>query len=126
MRPYASLVLLTAAALAVSAAPRPAQAETLAEAVALAYETNPTIQASRAQLRALNETYVQARAGFGPRLTSQTDLAYQEVRTAQDGSQHDEGSSQTFALSQPLFTSGRLTTALRAAEADVRAGRERL
>lgn len=125
MRPFASYLLVTAAVI-VSAAPAPARSETLAEAVALAYETNPTIQASRAQLRSLNESYVLARAGFGPRLTAQAELAYQEVRTNRAGSIQDEGAAETFSLNQPLFSSGRLTTALRAAEADVRAGRERL
>lgn len=125
MRPFASLLLCTAA-LTISASPWPARAETLAEAVALAYETNPAIQANRAQLRILNESYVQARAGFGPRLTAQAELAYQEIRTNRGGSLQDQGSSETFSLSQPLFTSGRLTTQLQAAESDVRAGRERL
>ena len=34
----------------------PARAETLADAIALAYETNPTLQAQRASQRALDET----------------------------------------------------------------------
>ena len=125
MRPFVCLLLCTASVM-VSAAAWPARAETLAEAVALAYETNPTIQANRAQLRALNESYVQARADFGPRLTAQVDAAYQEIRTERTGSTQGEPVSQSFSLSQPLFTSGRLTTALQAAESDVRAGRERL
>jgi outer membrane protein len=33
----------------------PALAETLADAIALAYETNPTLQAQRANQRALDE-----------------------------------------------------------------------
>ena len=40
--------------------------ETLADAIALAYETNPTLQAQRANQRALDETYVQARAAYRP------------------------------------------------------------
>ncbi|OYX29286.1 MAG: hypothetical protein B7Y99_13415 [Caulobacterales bacterium 32-69-10] len=82
--------------------PAAASAETLADAVALAYQSNPAIQSQRAQLRALNETYVQARAGFGPRVTADVNLT------------------------EPLFTGGRGTAALQAAEADVRAGRQRL
>ena len=45
---------------------RPACAETLADAIALAYETNPTLQAQRATQRALDENYVQARTGWRP------------------------------------------------------------
>ena len=44
----------------------PAFAETLADAIALAYDTNPTLQAQRATQRALDENYVQARAGWRP------------------------------------------------------------
>ena len=43
----------------------PASAETLADAIALAYDTNPNLQAQRSTQRALDETYVQARTGSG-------------------------------------------------------------
>ena len=42
----------------------PACAETLADAIALAYDSNPTLQAQRATQRALDENYVQARSGW--------------------------------------------------------------
>ena len=46
----------------------PAGAETLADAIALAYQNNPTLQAQRANQRAIDETYVQARSGWRPTL----------------------------------------------------------
>ena len=46
-----------------------AGAETLADAVALAYDSNPTLQQQRAQVRALDETYVQALTGYRPSLS---------------------------------------------------------
>jgi outer membrane protein len=58
--------LLLAGATASLALGAAARAETLAEAIALAYGTNPQLQAARASQRALDETYVQARAGWGP------------------------------------------------------------
>jgi outer membrane protein/S-layer protein transport system outer membrane protein len=118
--------------LAAGLGPAHASAETLADAVTLAYQTNPAIQAQRAQLRALNETYVQTRAGFGLRVTADANLAYEEVRSYQAGrinrDVHVEGrsSSESLNLSQPVFTGGRATASLQAAEGDVRAGRERL
>jgi outer membrane protein/S-layer protein transport system outer membrane protein len=116
--------------LASGCVPALASAETLADAVTLAYQTNPAIQAQRAQLRALNETYVQARAGFGLHVSADGNLAYEELQghNGRSGSIDLQGSSstETLNLSQPLFTGGRTTTALQAAEADVRAGRERL
>ncbi|MEG1453452.1 MAG: type I secretion protein TolC, partial [Brevundimonas sp.] len=44
----------------------PAMAESLRDAVNLAYRTNPTLLAQRANQRALDETTVQARAGLRP------------------------------------------------------------
>ena len=102
--------------LAAACVPAAASAETLADAVALAYQTNPAIQASRAQLRALNESYVQARAGLGPRVSAEVDLNYEEVRN--DHERHVEGRSSTeqVSLSQPVFAGGRVATAIQAAE----------
>ena len=42
----------------------PAMAESLRDAVGLAYRTNPSLLAQRANQRALDETSVQARAGL--------------------------------------------------------------
>ncbi len=56
-------------------APAYALADTLAEAVDLAYRTNPQILAQRAALRALDESYVQARAGFGMQASGQVGSA---------------------------------------------------
>lgn len=58
-----------------------AAAETLADAIALAYDFNPTLQAQRASQRALDENYVQARSGYRPSLTATAGATYQEVRT---------------------------------------------
>ena len=57
---------LAAAAAALLASAGAARAETLADAIALAYQTNPQLVSQRAAQRALDETYVQARAGWGP------------------------------------------------------------
>lgn len=109
-----------------------AHAETMAEAIALAYQTNPGLQAQRASLRALNETYVQSRAGFG--LRAQADVSLTHEKLEYDGSDRlrnrptyeGEGATESLSLSQPLFSGGRLSATLQAAEADVRAGRARL
>ena len=55
---------------------RPVLAETLSEAIALAYDTNPNLLASRAQLQAVDEGYVAARAGMRPTLTAQAAGGY--------------------------------------------------
>ena len=56
---------LAASALALALA-SPVDAETLAEAVALAYRTNPTLESSRYDLQATDEGLVQARSQLRP------------------------------------------------------------
>src|ERR1700760_4235737 len=59
----------------------PAGAETLADAIALPYQNNPTLQAQRSTQRALDETYVQARSGWRPTLTLGGQLNYTRTIT---------------------------------------------
>jgi outer membrane protein len=110
-----------ALALVLSFAAGSAMAETLADAIALAYETNPTLQAQRANQRALDETYVQARSAYRPTLDVGLTTSYT------DGSFGDSNSqSLTVSASQPLWTGGRATRGIDAAHADVLQGRENL
>lgn len=53
----------------------PAAAETLQEALALAYQNNPTLQAARAQLRAVDESVPIALSGWRPSLTVNGNVA---------------------------------------------------
>ena len=106
------------------------QAETLGDALALAYASNPGLQAQRAQLQAINETYVQARAGWRPTATAEVLGSYS--KTPQAGvfgglSQVESNDGQaSIGVTQPLYTGGRVAAEVRATEADVLAGREAL
>jgi outer membrane protein len=114
----ARLCVAGLASLAVTPA---AHAESLADAIALAYKTNPTLQNQRAQLRVTDETYVQARAGFRPQVNVQVDA------TRQDYVQQTTNSGTAFITAQqPLYTGGRTASAVSAAEADILSGRETL
>jgi len=75
------LLAATLCAGAVSALAVPASSETLADAIALAYENNPTLQAQRASQRALDESYVQARTGWRPTLGAQFTAQWAETQT---------------------------------------------
>ena len=114
-------------ALALSA---PASAESLADAIALAYQSNPTLQQQRAQLRALNESYVQARAGWRPTVSTQVSGGY--TRSPQSslfgGTSEVSSNAATAALglTQPLYTGGRTAAQVRVAEANILAGRQTL
>ncbi|MEW5688208.1 MAG: TolC family outer membrane protein [Pseudomonadota bacterium] len=122
----------------------PASAETLADAIALAYQNNPTLQAQRATQRALDESYLQARTGWRPTLTLGGQAQWTETQTPLLGRQQDfngdgvpdsagtpgsvrsnSGAAQ-LTFTQPLWTGGRVSASVNAAQADVLAGRENL
>ncbi|HEX8231816.1 MAG TPA: TolC family outer membrane protein [Caulobacteraceae bacterium] len=125
---------LTAAACgaALCAAAGASAAETLADAIALAYQTNPTLAAQRANLRFIEEGIVQARAGLRPSVNAQVSGEYQRLgaRTGQLGNttpaQETQQASAQLNFSQPLYTGGRVTAQTRSAEADTLSERETL
>ena len=114
--------------------PAASHAETLADAIAMAYDSNPTLQAQRATQRALDETYVQARSGWRPTLSVSASASYQELRIPQAALSPVESRTRQYSnfgvlavnLTQPLWTGGRVAAAVSAANADVLAGRENL
>lgn len=53
---------------------RPAAAETLREALELAYRANPTLNAQRANVSATGENLAKAKAGFQPKVSAVADL----------------------------------------------------
>jgi outer membrane protein len=137
------LLAATLCAGAVAAAV-PAGAETLADAIALAYQNNPTLQAQRATQRALDENYVQARSGWRPTLGAQATANWAETQTPIAGRGVDlngDGVPDSFgfggvrrsnrgtaglSFNQPLWTGGRVAAQVNAANSDVLAGRENL
>ena len=114
---------------AISLAGTAASAETLAEAIAMAYASNPTLQAQRAQLRALDESWYQARAGFRPTLSVSGRATWTETTipgTRPLADVESNSGSAVLSLTQPIYSGGRVASAVSAAEADVLSGREGL
>ena len=76
--PTVSLLRRTALALALATAlhalPQAALAETLAGAMAKAYENNPDLNAARAALRAVDENVTIAKAGMRPHVTGVAEV----------------------------------------------------
>lgn len=108
-----------------------AQAETLNEALASAYQYNPRLDAERARLRATDEEVTRARSGFRPVITGSADINYQHSRTRQvgvPGSIHNDFSPKGYGvdLVQPVFSGFRVINAVNESEANVRAARETL
>ena len=107
-----------------------ARAETLADAIAAAYATNPNLVSQRSQLQATDETYVQALAGFRPVINGSTVATYsrQGSPAFSGGRMTSETNSGSIGLSisQPLYTGGRVTAQVQTASAEILAGREQL
>ncbi|MBI1683237.1 TolC family outer membrane protein [Caulobacter hibisci] len=124
---------LLAAACCMSFLASAANAETLTDAVALAYQTNPTLQQQRAALRATDEGVVQAKSAFRPTVSGSADLTASRTDYGTDASPSrpydtlkTSGSGASVSLSQPLYTGGKASANLTAAQANVLAGREDL
>ena len=107
----------------------PTAAETLADALAMAYQTNPQLQAQRARIRAGDEQYVQARAQFRPSADLSSELggisvAYDDVR--REPQYGDPNLGVNLGVGQNLYTGGRASNAVREVEANILANREQL
>lgn len=102
-----------------------ARAESLSDALALAYAHNPTLVAQRYTQKTIDENYVQTRAQYGPTLSSTAIGQYSRTWSGGQAVSGNAGQLQA-SLSQPLYTSGRLRGQLVAAKAQVLGGRETL
>ena len=119
------LCLIAAATLAAAGA----GAETLEEALALAYRNNPTLLAQRAALRATDEQVPQALAGWRPSVTATGELGRKAIESESGFFTSKETrtpESYTLTLSQPIYRGGRTVAATRQAKNLVLADRARL
>lgn len=104
----------------------PADAESLHSALSQAYANNPTLNAERASLRALDERVPQALSGYRPEVFSGVNLSTVHQNFRPGGSQNQTSASLGVTVEQPLYRGNRTTNETRQAEATVRAGREAL
>ena len=122
----AALVMTAAAVVQL----RPASAQTLQEALALAYSNNPALQAARAQLRAVDENVPQALAGWRPTVQLGGSLGTVEAETQTRRGRPNTTSRDPTALNasvtQPLYRGGRTVSSTARAENQVLAQRARL
>lgn len=119
---------LACAALALCV-PATAWAETLADAVAAAYDRNPQMVQQRYLQKARDEGYVQARSQYGPTVSASTSGGYTNESTGSArGRTYLEGTSQSSSvtISQPLYTAGRIRGQVAAARASVLGGQEQV
>ena len=103
-----------------------ARAETLRQALTATYDSNPRLQAERANLRAIDEEVARARSGFRPNITGTAEIGHQDTRTKPKSLA--DGTTQPFGyggtISQPVFSGLSTVHAVRESQALVFAGRE--
>jgi outer membrane protein len=134
MTPSRTALALTALLLtppAIVLAARPAAAQTLQEALALAYANNPTLQTARAALRAVDEEVPAALSGWRPTVqvtgaVGQTTSSTNQADTVVQRWRSRDPASYQASVSQPLYRGGRTVAATRRAENRVLAQRARL
>lgn len=106
--------------------PATANAETIASALAKAYVGNPQLKADQARQRATDEQVPQAKSGWRPTVTTNTEVSKNYQDNSITGKSDFLTRSFNITLSQPVFDGFRSENALREAEATVLAGNQNL
>jgi outer membrane protein len=118
--------------------PVPALADTIEAALVRAYQTNPQLNAQRAQVRVTDENVPQALSGYRPKVavTASAGVQYTDVLTTAGGTAttlvrtHVAGTnppnSAGITVSQTLYNGQQTANRTRAAESQVSAAREAL
>ena len=97
----------------------PSGAETLRDAIGAAWANNPELAAARARQEALAEAPEQARAGGRLSVSAGGDAGYDRLGAGR-------AANGDIAATLPIWTGGRVRSAVRSANGDVAAGAERL
>jgi len=103
------------------------KAQSVFEALSDAYNTNPTLQAQRAYLRAVDENVAIAKSGFRPTIALRG--SYSDVDTSHDNygqAQDTATSSASATVTQPLFNGFSTLNSVRAADKNVKAEQNNL
>jgi outer membrane protein len=117
---------LLAASLFVVPASAGAATISLAEALGIAYETNPQLGAAQANLRATDEEVAKANAGWRPTINAQGSWGPQQADISGFGTISAHPLQGQVTITQPLFRGGRTYAGIGRAKALVRAGRAQL
>ncbi|TBW37980.1 type I secretion protein TolC [Siculibacillus lacustris] len=111
------------------AASLPVQAQSLSEALALAYANHPQLNAARANVRASDEGAGIAAGAGRPRISASGTMGLQRTEGIyKSGSTFyaNDPASVGITLVQPIYTGGQVTAGINQAEASIRAQRESL
>jgi outer membrane protein len=114
-------LLAGAALLAIPAAQR-ASAEDLREALVAAYNTNPTLQAARADQRAIDEDVPIEKADGRPSINSTAAFTQFPRKSANNFTSPDRVLNANVSLAVPIYSGGAVRNGVKAAETRVEAG----
>lgn len=118
------------AMICVGFATSPARAETLLDALAKAYQSNPQLNAERARQRATDENVPQALAGYRPQIVAGLGVGLQAVRDLLPGNTFQSATLKPWIIgvtvTQTLFNGFKTANSVRVAELQVQSGREAL
>ena len=112
--------------------PSLASAESLAAALASAYNKHPALQADRARQRGVDENVSQALSGWRPTVTANADVGKQKLQSWSEltgkklPTARTDPSGFSITLTQPLFNGFKTVYGTKQAEAAVKAGRQQL
>jgi outer membrane protein len=117
-----------AAVLCVASTAAGAETFTLSEALGVAYETNPSLDAQRAGQRATDENVAQANANWRPQISVGGSYGYEGIHGGLGipGTYPLHPATGQVTVAQPIFRGGRTYAEIRKAKASVRAGRAQL
>jgi len=104
-----------------------AKAQTVFDALSAAYNTNPTLRAQRAYLRAVDENVAIAKSGFRPTIAirgsyQNNDISYDNYNQGGDG----VNSSASAVITQPLFNGLSTLNSIKAADKTVKSEQQNL
>jgi outer membrane protein len=115
---------------ALSFAATAAWAESLPEALAKAYQTNPQLNAERARQRGTDENVPLALAGYRPQIVASLSAGLQAVRNLLPDNTFQSASLKPWTIgvtvTQTLFNGFKTANSVRVAELQVQSGREAL
>ncbi|MSP67430.1 MAG: hypothetical protein EXQ96_04930 [Alphaproteobacteria bacterium] len=121
---------LTAAALALALLTATGRAQTLEEALVAAYQTNPTLRAEQAALRAVDEDVAIAISGWRPTVEVEGSTGYRmtnnELASRLKAESDRQPSSVGIIITQPLYQGGRTVAEISRANNRILAQRARL
>ncbi len=123
-------IVTVTSVLVMSMAASAPHAETLQEALAITYASNPTLQAQRASVRGTDEGVSQALSGWRPTVTvvgeGGTEYNKSSTTDVSGGDRTINPSSLSLTVTQPVYTGGQTVAGTAAAEATVKAARSTL